>query len=64
MSKCSMIQVNRVYLKIIFINHPQFFVVSNDFSHLCIEDSTGILLNFFGEFLTLLFTYFDIIIGE
>lgn len=29
MSKCSMIQVNRVYLKIIFINHPQFFVVSN-----------------------------------
>ena len=26
-----MVQVNRVYLKILFINRPQFLVDSNDF---------------------------------
>jgi len=30
MSKSSMVQVNRVYLKILFINRPQFLVDSND----------------------------------
>ena len=31
MSKSSMVQVNRVCLKILFINRPQFLVDSNDF---------------------------------
>ena len=30
MSKNSMVQVNRVCLKILFINRPQFLVDSND----------------------------------